>query len=135
MNEWNQLENQLHSWIPRGPSPKLKSTLFPEIAEEAVAVPGALGAKWAWLAPVMGCFLVLMVLSGRGGHLSYLSPRRSTNWLAMVASNQSYAAYIVADFHSEQNGLQKEPIEMSLGQPTSERVRPFSPANTNSLIR
>lgn len=83
----------------------------------------------------MGCFLVLMVLTGaRGGHLG-LSQRRSTNWLEMVASNQSYAAYIVADFHSEQNALQKEPIEMSIGTPPSADTISFPRANTNSLIR
>lgn len=72
----------------------------------------ALTARWAWLAPVMGCFLALLVVTNsRSTHLGALPTTLPTNWLSAVASNQGYAAYIFAGFHSEQNALQNSPIE------------------------
>src|SRR5947207_2942862 len=135
MNDWNPIEHQLRSWLPRTPSPRLKAQLFadPEVALES---PGALAGRWAWLAPVMGCFLALMVVSSsRNGHLGYLASTRTTNWLAMVASNQSYAAYIVTGFHSGQNALQKDPIEWTNGARLPNEPATFLSPATNSLIR
>ena len=101
------------------------------MAEEAPDVRG----RWAWLAPVMGCFLVLMVVSGATtNHLGYLSTASPTDWPATVARNQSYAAYIEASFHSEQNSPRNEPIAWTnaAGVPRGPRLVPSRV--TNSLI-
>ena len=116
MNEWNSLENQLRSWTPRSPSPRLKKRLFPESEQAVAESPCGFDGRWAWLAPVMGCFLMLMVVSSsHNSQLGYLSAGRTTNWLETVARNQGYAAYIVDGFHSEQNSLQRDPIEWTNG--------------------
>ncbi len=105
------MEHQLRSWRPRGPSAKLKARLFPG-TDPIPETPLVFGGRWAWLAPVMGCFLVMMVLSeSRSNQLGYMAGRSNTDWLAAVARDQSYAAYAAAGFHSEQNALQKDPIE------------------------
>ncbi len=97
--------------------------------------PSPFSGRWTWLAPVTGCFLALMVVSsGKNNQLGYYSDSRTTNWAAAAASNQSYAAYIMASFHSEQNALQNEPIEWTNGTslPASPAVLSFA---TNNLIR
>jgi len=85
---------------------------------------------------MMGCFLMLMVVSGtRNNQLGGLSSDRTTNWLATVASHPSYAAYLVAGFHSEQNSLQKDPIEWTNGARVADEPRKVLRIATNSLIR
>jgi hypothetical protein len=84
----------------------------------------------------MGCFLVMMVVSGsRTNQMSYLSGLPRTDWLAAVANNQSYAAYVAASFHSEQNALQRDPIEWTNGPRASSQTEPLPMAKTNSLIQ
>ena len=126
------MERQLRSWKPRSPSAKLKQRLFGE-AEPLVSPEAQFGGRWAWLAPVMGCFLVMVVVShSRTGH-GELSAT-PTNWLAAVASNQIYAAYIAGSFHSEQNALKKDLIAWTNGPRDSGEVRSFPLGRTNSLI-
>jgi hypothetical protein len=84
----------------------------------------------------MGCFLMLMVLSGtRSSQLGGFVATRTTNWLATVARNPSYAAYLVDGFHSDQNSLQKDPIEWTNGARFSDEPRRVLRVATNSLIR
>jgi hypothetical protein len=53
-----------------------------------------------------------MVISGsHTNHLVYLPPGSTTDWPTTVASNQNYAAYILASFHSGQNSPRNQPIE------------------------
>jgi hypothetical protein len=93
------------------------------------------GGRWAWLAPVMGCFLAMMVISGsHSPQLGYLSDRPSPDWLTAVTRNQSYAAYIASGFHSEQNSLQKDPIEWTNGPRSSREVGSVLSTKTNNLI-
>jgi hypothetical protein len=132
MNNWNPTEQQLRSWTPRSPSAKLKNRLFP--AEDALDATDLAG-RWAWLTPVMGCFLAMLVISGsRNNQGDYFSVP-PTNWLAAAASNQSYAAYIAAGFHSEQNSPQQDPIEWTTSTSALDEVHPASSRATNSLIR
>lgn len=94
------------------------------------------GGKWAWMAPVMGCFLVFLVVSS--AHTSRLACLRAgpiTDWTATVASNQSYAAYIVAGFNSGQNSPQREPIEWTNAPRASEGNRRVPELGTNRFIR
>ncbi len=136
MNDWNSLENQLASWTPRRPSPRLKARLFPERSQALAESPSPFDARWAWLAPVMGCFLMLLVISGsRTNQMGGFGSGRTTNLLATVASNPGYAAYIVAGFHSEQNSLQKDLIEWTNGARVSDEPRKVLRVATNSLIR
>jgi hypothetical protein len=129
------MEHQLRSWTPRNPSAKLKARLFPGAEHAVLESPSPFSGRWTWLAPVMGCFLALMVISGtRTNQLGSLSARPATDWLTAVASNQSYAAYVVSGFHSEQNSLQKDPIEWTNTPRSSHEVNPILLAKTNSLL-
>ena len=136
MNDWNLTEHQLRSWKPRSPSAKVKARLFPEAEAGALSWPSPFGGRWAWLAPVMGCFLVLLVVSGtRSNQLALSSGTAAPDWLAAVSSNQSYAAFAAAGFHSEQNSLQQDPIEWTNGpRPATRLAQPLPLAKTNSLI-
>jgi hypothetical protein len=136
MKSSNPLENQLRSWKPRQPSARLKAEIFGASGEPAAEFPTHLGAKWAWFAPVMGCLLVLTVISGsRSPHWNYANAAKEADWLSLAASNQSISAYIVSDFHSEQNS--PELVEWSLPQ-QQQHPRPagtFLLGKTNSLTR
>jgi hypothetical protein len=84
----------------------------------------------------MGCFLVLLVVSGsHTNRLAYLSAERATDWPATVARDQSYAAYMPGSFHSELNSLQKEPIEWTNAARVPTEPAAFPRLTTNTLIR
>jgi hypothetical protein len=134
MNDWNQIEQQLRSWKPRTASAGLRARVFGD-GQGLIESPSPFSGRWTWLAPVMGCFMALLVVSGaRNNQLGEWSRTPTTNWLAAVASNQSYAAYISTSFHSEQNSLQQDPIEWTNRPRTSGSFGPVLSANTNSLI-
>jgi hypothetical protein len=79
---------------------------------------------------------MLLVISGaHNNRLAYLAAEGPTNWLATVASNQSYASYIGVGFHSEQNAPAKEPIEWTLAARPSRTPGVLPSPITNSLIR
>ena len=59
MDEMNQFEKQLQSWIPRRPSSRVARRLF-GVAEEA-AMPVQRMAGWNWLAPFAACALTMLV--------------------------------------------------------------------------
>jgi hypothetical protein len=84
----------------------------------------------------MGCFLVLTVISG--SHTARLPGAKSatdSDWLALAASNQNYVAYLMADFHSEQNALEKELVQWTNTPRASKRSGALPRAQTNSFTR
>jgi hypothetical protein len=56
----NPLENQLQSWTPRRPSPKIARRLFGP-AEEPSLPPARRAGAWNWLSPVAACALTMVV--------------------------------------------------------------------------
>lgn len=130
------MEHRLRCWKPRGPSAKLRARLFPGSEQVLIESPSAFGGRWAWFAPVMGCFLAMMVITGsRNEQMGYLSAGPKTDWLTAVANNQAYAAYIVSGFHSEQNAVQRQPIEWTNGSRVSRTPGSLMVPATNSLIQ
>ena len=65
MSNWNELENQLRSWTPRGPSAKAKARLFGAEAAVADARLWAGHPTWHWLAPAMAMFMLGLFIVGR----------------------------------------------------------------------
>ena len=70
MSDWNELENQLRSWTPRGPSEKVKQNLFGTGAGRTSTEAAALHTwhghpTWHWLAPVMAMFVLGLFVVGR----------------------------------------------------------------------
>lgn len=60
MDEMNPLENQLQSWTPRRPSPKIARRLF-AAAQKLSSRPAPGAAAWNWLSPVAACALTMLV--------------------------------------------------------------------------
>ena len=83
----------MRSWQPRPPAAGLRHKIFS--AEDAVPT-----AKWLWggLAPAMACALLTLVAFNHGGDGLTSKPI-----MAMVLSNQSYAAYASGEGRTAQN--------------------------------
>ena len=83
MNELNQLEKQLESWIPRRPSARLKQRLFPAVAlpvpERATTIP-----LWARFAAAT-CIVLLATVLG-------MTPRENTGYLAVSGGSNALAS-------------------------------------------
>ena len=98
MKDMDPLEKQLHSWQPRRPSARLKRRLF--------AAPASFMPKAAWLlgslAPAVACVLLTLSFFNAGniGNSSHQEPV-----VAMILSNQNYAAYASDNFRGAQNNL------------------------------
>jgi hypothetical protein len=58
MNDLNQLEKQLESWIPRRPSAKIRRQLFPVAATEP-ARPAPVAALWLSLGAAAACVCLM----------------------------------------------------------------------------
>ena len=56
----NPLENQLQSWTPRRPSPKIGRRLFGP-AEKPSLRPARRAGTWNWLSPLAACALTMLV--------------------------------------------------------------------------
>ena len=100
MNEMNPLETQLRSWIPRRPSAKLTRRLF----RRPAPVTRPAGIVF-WLGPVTACLLFACVIVGQHGPANFSSAGRDDAIIAMVLSNQSYAAYLPGSFQPAANRL------------------------------
>jgi hypothetical protein len=87
MNELNQLEKELESWSPRGPSARLKQRLFPAVAvQRAEAAPHV--SMWARLAPAVGVAMLAAMFSlAPHEKVGYLAVSGGPNALASLSSN------------------------------------------------
>jgi len=99
MNEMNLPETQLRSWQPRRPSAGLKRRIFsaPPTAPTAAAFLG-------WLVPATACVLFTLLVFNSGNGLSD-GPTGRKATIAMVLSNQSYAAFASDGSQNVQNRL------------------------------
>lgn len=89
-------------------------------------------AFWRWLAPCAGCLaLVLMGLHPRPEHPAVST--ETSRFAAAASSNQSYAAYITAAFHSEQNALAPETLEWTFARRPASTIGSLPAAATNHL--
>jgi hypothetical protein len=102
MNETNPLETQLRSWIPRRPSAGLERRLFhrPKRAPRP-----ARSWSWNWLVPVTACLLFASLILNQHGAASGSATPRSGAMVALILSNQSYAAYLPGSFQRAVNRL------------------------------
>ena len=112
----NPLETQLRSWKPRRPSVLLERRLFPARSPSAPHAP----ALAQWLAPAMACVLfATLALNPRGTALPGSPPL-----VAMILSNQSFAAYLPGSFQREQNRW--DTFEWTNHGQSGSSVAPFS---------
>ena len=99
MNTMNEVETYLRGWTPRRPSPGLERRLFPRPrpAESRPAL------SWLWLSPVAACLLIVLVNSGFRPDGPVAAELRQGPLVAMILSNQSYAAYLPGSFQRNEN--------------------------------
>jgi len=136
MNDSNDWENPLRSWTPRRPSTKLRRRIFANRdVSPGIASTDRFGAR-LWLAPVLGCFMVLSSLFNAKDHpMSSLDGGATNTLLATLISNQSSAAYLMAGFHSRQNGLGVDSLEWTNARASLSSLGSFPALRTNSLMR
>ena len=89
MNETNPLETRLRSWTPRRPSAGLERRLFPR-PKRAPRKAHSL----SWLVPVTACLLFAGLILNPQGAANLSAPPRPGTLVALILSNQSYAAYL-----------------------------------------
>lgn len=138
MNDLNDLENQLGSWVPRRPSRKLRAKLFPHAAD----ISHAGYFFWDWLVPAVGC-LIIAFAALTNGHRShpFVRPASADSFLASAGfSNQAMIFAGSREKYFKRNGLPKRTIEWTNPAKASPKPAPsgfhsISGWLTNSLVR
>jgi hypothetical protein len=107
MNDLNQWEKELSSWIPRGPSPKLKHRLFPAAPAALAPSPLAVMPLWLKFAPVACMFLIITFFClPRPERSAYLAVSGGSNILASLSSN--LLASCATDLRAQRQNVWKE---------------------------
>jgi hypothetical protein len=91
----------------------------------AVVVPSPL-LQFGWLAPAAACCLAALAVLGPRSSAT-LSRPNSAPMVAVILSNQSYAAYLPGSFAREQNSLPQDTFEWTNGNLSTSSVRSRSP--------
>ena len=106
MNELSPLEKQLRGWAPRRPSARLNERLFGQrVAERTPPF------RHPWLAPAIGCALLLLVVSAQRNPGQAPGPAGDRGFFAMVLSNQGYAACLPGRPDQGQNAPRSDTFE------------------------
>jgi hypothetical protein len=100
MKHQNTLEEQLRSWKPRRPSPKIERRLF-GTRHFSITLPRLAGI----LTPTMACLMVTVSLWRQVGQPILNESGSQTAAIAMSMSNQNYAPYLATSFQPTANRL------------------------------
>jgi len=118
MKETDSLETRLRSWQPRRPSARRERRLF--------GVPSRFTPKLAWwlgsLVPATACLLLTLAIFNPGNTGSSL---RHDPMIAMILSNQNYAAYAADNFRAVQNNLPGVTFEWTNRSVSPSSMSPF----------
>ena len=101
MKDMNTLEEQLRSWKPRSPSPRVERRLFGARQHFSITLPRLAGI----LTPTMACLMVTVSLWRQVGQPMLHVSESQTAVIAMSMSNQNYAPYLVTSFQPTANRL------------------------------
>jgi len=121
----NLPETQLRSWQPRRPSAGLKRRVFSAQPRTPTVAP-LLG----WLAPVTACALLTLLVYNSGNGLPGIPAGRGA-MMAMVLSNQNYAAYAADGSQNVQNRLSNITFDWTNSGTSTSNVQftPFAKPN------
>ena len=97
----NTLEEQLRSWKPRRPSPRVEQRLFGARQHFNFTLPRLAGI----LTPTMACLMVTVSLWRQVGQPILNENESQTAVIAMSLSNQNYAPYLATSFQPTANRL------------------------------
>jgi len=123
----NELEKQLRSWAPRRPSARVEKRLFPGRVAEVLA-PTAF--KAGWLAPAAAFVVLGLALIGQRNSSPFTPAVDGGRMVAIIVSNQSYAAYLSEPLRRDQNSL-RNTFEWTNGGASSSSMRFLSPMKAN----
>src|SRR5215472_1519283 len=133
MNDMNELETQLRSWVPRHPSPRFEQRCVAarRAAAMAIAAPDILDEpapvfRLRWLAPATAALVLLCVLFNQreGGGVG--GSTNSGPLVAMILSNHSVAAYLPSNEAREQNRPPADTFEWTNGSGSTSSIRSLS---------
>ena len=110
MNEMKPLETLLRSWAPRRPSARLNRRLFASHLaagnhQSPISDHPPPTLRLVWLAPAAACLVLVCALLSQRNSAGSSTPTSTGSMVAMILSNQSYAAYVPGSFQPEQNAL------------------------------
>jgi hypothetical protein len=125
MNELNELEMQLRSWVPRRPSKRLKARLFGQPLPSEVPEPSF---RLSWLPPATAVLLLLCVLFNQHSSQA-ISSASSNSMVAVALSNQSIAPWLPGSFSREHNGLPSGTFEWTNGNGSNSGIGSRSAAS------
>ncbi len=97
----NTLEEQLRSWKPRHPSPRVERSLFGARQHFSITLPRLAGI----LTPTMACLMVTVSLWRQVEQPILHESDAQTAVIAMSMSNQNYAPYLATSFQPTANRL------------------------------
>lgn len=94
------------------------------------------GGNWRWLAPVMGSFLLgLILFSPKTDPMVYFAGGTNDLMETLALNSSSRAAYLAESFHSKQNTLDRDILEWTYDKRSSSTTGSFPVINTNTLLR
>src|SRR6185437_11714718 len=129
MNEkqMNLLENQLRSWRPRRPSPKLRRRLFPY----AAAANDTAAFSLRWLAPTAACLLLALTIVNQGPALSANASHRQP-MMGLISSNVNYTNLLPQESRpAGRNGISPASFEWTNLSGITSSISPFTPGRMN----
>ena len=125
-NEMNLLENQLRSWQPRRPSPRIKRRLFASTFSCEAS-----GLSLRWLAPAAACLmLALTIASQQQPGLSATSARHQAV-MGMISSNVNYTNILAENDVPGRNRILPASFEWTNLSRITSSISPFSPGRMN----
>lgn len=123
--EMSFLENQLRSWHPRRPSPKVKRRLFgvSEPTEAAIL-------SLRWLIPAAACLLLALTIASQEPGFSAVSSHREP-MMGLISSNLSYVNVLSTQRPAGLNRISTANFEWTNLSGFTSSISPFSPGRMN----
>jgi hypothetical protein len=133
MNDMNELETQLRSWVPRRPSARVERrwVAAQRAAAMALAAPDLLeeqapAFRLRWLVPATAALVLLFVLFSQREGVGIGGSTNSSPLVAMILSNHSVAAYLPSTEAREQNRPPADTFEWTNGSGSTSSIRSLS---------
>lgn len=114
----------MRSWTPRRPSAALERRLFGRVRKS-----GGQRAVLGWLVPATACLLLAGVSLNQENRLSVSDLSSRSNFVAVIMSNQSYAAYLPGSFQQSANRV--DTFEWTNGGYSTSSMHSLSPGRAN----
>jgi hypothetical protein len=140
MNQMNELEKRLRSWLPRRPSPKLEQKLFGRRHAQIalLAAPAAGGGSavahhfdLSWLAPATLAVMLMCLMLNQRSLSAFNSGSAPHAMMAVALSNQSAAAWLPGSFPHDQNTIPAETFEWTNGSRSNSSLDVIEPRKEN----